>query len=42
LRVVLCGMALMLMSIKERGPEIWRRYAELSLRALRPDRLPPN
>jgi AcrR family transcriptional regulator len=41
LRVVLCGMALMLMSIKERSPEIWRRYAELSLRALRPDRLPP-
>jgi hypothetical protein len=35
--VVLCGMALMLMSIKERSPAMWRRYGELSLRALRPD-----
>jgi AcrR family transcriptional regulator len=36
LRVVLCGMVLMLMTIKARDPALWRRYGELTLRALRP------
>jgi AcrR family transcriptional regulator len=37
LNVMLCGAALMLMSIEQRDPALWRRYAELTLRALRPD-----
>ncbi|MFD0021620.1 TetR/AcrR family transcriptional regulator [Streptomyces sp. NPDC058382] len=36
LRVVLCGMAVQLIRIAERDPELWRRYGELTLRALRP------
>lgn len=36
LRVVLCGMCLQLVTLAERGPELWRRYAELTLQALRP------
>ena len=36
LRVVLCGMAVQLIRIAERDPVLWRRYGELTLRALRP------
>jgi AcrR family transcriptional regulator len=36
LRIVLCGMALQLINITERDPLLWRRYGELTLRALRP------
>ena len=36
LRVVLCGMAVQLIRIAERDPMLWRRYGELTLRALRP------
>lgn len=36
LRVVLCGMAVQLIRIAERDPALWRRYGELTLRALRP------
>jgi len=36
LRVVLCGMCLQLVNLAERDPALWRRYGELTLRALRP------
>ncbi|WLW58129.1 TetR/AcrR family transcriptional regulator [Streptomyces sp. YU58] len=36
LRVVLCGMAVQLIRIADRDPALWRRYGELTLRALRP------
>ncbi|MGW7571974.1 TetR/AcrR family transcriptional regulator [Streptomyces tendae] len=36
LRVVLCGMAVQLIRLAERDPALWRRYGELTLRALRP------
>lgn len=36
LRVVLCGMVVQLIRIAERDPALWRRYGELTLRALRP------
>jgi len=36
LRVVLCGMCLQLINLEERDPALWRRYGELTLRALRP------
>ncbi|MFD5863138.1 SbtR family transcriptional regulator [Streptomyces chartreusis] len=36
LRVVLCGMCLQLIRLEERDPALWRRYGELTLRALRP------
>lgn len=36
LRVLLCGMTLQLMTIGDRDPELWHRYGELTLQALRP------
>ncbi|SEN74030.1 transcriptional regulator, TetR family [Actinacidiphila rubida] len=36
LRVMLCGMILQLMTNGDRDPALWRRYGELTLRALRP------
>ncbi|MER6165564.1 TetR/AcrR family transcriptional regulator [Streptomyces violaceorubidus] len=36
LRVVLCGIALQLVNLDERNPDVWRRYGELTLLALRP------
>ncbi len=36
LRVVLCGVTLQLMRTAERDPALWRRYGELTLKALRP------
>jgi AcrR family transcriptional regulator len=36
LRVMLCGMVLQLMRIGDRDPQLWRRYGELTLQALRP------
>jgi AcrR family transcriptional regulator len=36
LRVVLCGTVVQLIRIAEREPALWRRYGELTLRALRP------
>ncbi|GAA3592842.1 hypothetical protein GCM10022295_87980 [Streptomyces osmaniensis] len=36
LRVVLCGMCLQPIKLEERDPALWRRYGELTLRALRP------
>ncbi|WP_121715811.1 TetR/AcrR family transcriptional regulator [Streptomyces sp. E5N91] len=36
LRIIFCGMCLQLVNIAERDPELWRRYAELTLQALRP------
>ncbi|WP_431969334.1 TetR/AcrR family transcriptional regulator [Actinacidiphila sp. bgisy160] len=36
LRVVLCGMCLQLVNLAVRDPALWRRYAELTLQALRP------
>ncbi|MET7694413.1 helix-turn-helix domain-containing protein [Streptomyces sp. NPDC005483] len=36
LRVMLCGAVVQLIRIAEREPALWRRYGELTLRALRP------
>jgi AcrR family transcriptional regulator len=36
LRVVLCGTVVQLIRVAEREPALWRRYGELTLRALRP------
>ncbi|MFE9611756.1 TetR/AcrR family transcriptional regulator [Streptomyces sp. NPDC006012] len=36
LRVVLCGMTLQLLALAERDPALWRRYGDMTLRALRP------
>ncbi|PSM42907.1 TetR family transcriptional regulator [Streptomyces dioscori] len=36
LRVVLCGMCLQLVNLSERDPALWRRYAGLTIQALRP------
>jgi hypothetical protein len=36
LRVMLCGTVVQLIRIAEREPALWRRYGELTLRALRP------
>ncbi|MFE7752194.1 hypothetical protein [Streptomyces sp. NPDC057428] len=36
LRVVLCGVVLQLTNVAERDSALWRRYARLTLQALRP------
>jgi AcrR family transcriptional regulator len=35
-RVIVCGAILQLIALGERDPAVWRRYADLTLRALRP------